>query len=588
MTQVVTPPPEPSVKELIVRLSVTCSNVDAGEIISKVADPRLLLQDFRPAGLSLEWDIGALHWRRMGLRPFVRNEVPFLINNDGLLSALAAAVMFTHCRENASLAGPINIVEYGAGSGLFARYFLDALRELCRQQATDDYQRITYYVTDASPQTVRDWVERGLFADHDGRVIAAICHAEQIPSLTTVEGQTLSLPRLRAAFCNYLLDVLPCAVVRRGDGNLEELNVRTYLTADSGLLAEHTRLSGNEILALVHSDTPADRAKLEDLMVLFDYETRFLPVTRTIPYSEEAMAWGGDAQNVVLNYGAFALLEHTATLLDEAGFMLVNDYGATEKTEQAHHGVSQRFGVTSAIGINFPLLEHFALSRQLQVHVPPGDAQRSIHTRLLTRRSLPATEQLFHARFAAESINAFDAPAQQARAVISSGHYGEALDHYRAAIEQQPRNWRLLGEIAEFILFSIQDAPAALELAQRAVALNPNLSAWLWNILGDALWVMERPADAHTAYQEAQRIDPDDPRTQLNLAYTLLQQANPSAALNAIAKGLAYDKTGVYRERLLTKQQHILASLTATAGREQQQALRRLSRLQTSTTKNDS
>ncbi len=580
-------PQAKSAEELLTKLTAMRSNVDTGKIISNVSDPRLILQDFTPSGLSLEWEIGAMHWRTMGVRPFVRNEVPFLINNDGLLSALAAVLLFTNCRETALEDAPVNVIEFGAGSGLFARYFLDAFRELCQQQGADYYNRLTYFVTDASPQTVSDWVDRGLYAEHGMHAVPAVCNAEQIENFTSVDGQVIRLSNLRAVFCNYVLDVLPCALVRHNNDAIEELNIRTYLTADAALLAQHTPLTPTEIQALAQCTSPSDRQQLERLMVLFDYETKFMPVTRTIPYIKEAIAWGGDAERVVLNHGALTLLEKATALLDCNGFILINDYGATEKDQQAAHGVSQRFGATSAIGINFPMLEHFAESMKLHAHAPPGDSERSIHTRLITSRPLPATEEIFNARFSAESINAFDVPTQQARSSSANGNHSDALDHYREAIEQQPRNWRLLGEIAEFLLFEIKDASASLELAQRAVELNPNLSAWLWNILGDALWILERHADAHTAYVEAQRIDPEDPRTLLNLSYTLLQRADPDAALATIAKGLARDKNGSYRERLLTKQQHILATISAANGQEHERSLLRLSRLQTNPTKNN-
>jgi hypothetical protein len=139
MTQTTTQPQVKSAEELLTKLAAMRSAVDAGRIISSVSDPRLILQDFIPAGLSLKWEIGALHWRNMGLRPFVRNEVPFLINNDGLLSTLAAVLLFTNCREAAMDMAPVNVIEFGAGSGLFARYFLDAFQELCAQQGTSDY-----------------------------------------------------------------------------------------------------------------------------------------------------------------------------------------------------------------------------------------------------------------------------------------------------------------------------------------------------------------------------------------------------------------------------------------------------------------
>lgn len=569
-----------SARELLAKLVAQHPDVATSKIIGNVVDPRLVLQDFMPADQSLEWEIGASHWRSMGVRPFIRNEVPFLINNDGLLSELAATLLFSNCVESAGADRAVNVVEYGAGSGLFARFFLDAFRELCAQQGSPYYDQLTYFVTDASPQTVMDWQQRGLFADHGSHVIPAVCNATRIEQIATTDGQPVVLPGVRAAFCNYVLDVLPCAIVRQGITSIEELHIRTYLTADTTLLAEYAQLTPKEILALLMSDDPADRARLERMMVLFDYEARFLPLVRSIPYIGEAIAWGGNAERVVVNYAALALIEKTAALLESNGFILVNDYGATEKDEQAAHGVSQRFGATSAIGINFPLLGHFAEKRGLHVLTPPSDSSRSIHARLITHRTLAATTQMFMARFAADALNAFDVPAVQARSAISNGGHTEALDRYREAVELQPRNWRLLGEIAEFLLFEIKDASSALELAKRAVELNSTLSAWVWNVLGDALWVLEKHAEAHTAYLEARRIDPDDPRTLLNLSYTLLQKTDMAGALEVIARGLASDKTGTYRERLLAKQQHVLASISATTGREHERALLRISRLQ--------
>lgn len=581
-TQITKAPLLESANDLLRRLTTDRPPGNLTEIIGALSDPRVVLQDFRPAGLSLEWEIGELYWRRAGVRPFVRNEVPFLINNDGVLSGLAAALLFANGRESGCRDGPINVVEYGAGSGLFARLFLDAIKELCQEQGTDDYDRLTYYATDASPRTVADWVERGLFKDHGAHAVLAVCNAEQIDRLATIDGGIIALPSLRAAFCNYVLDVLPCALVRRGDDAIEELCVRTLLTADAALIAERTPLSPDEILALALSGNPAERELLEPLMALFEYETRFSPVTRRIPFLDEAVAWGGSAERIILNHGALSLLDRTSAQLDDSGFILINDYGATDAGEQAAHGVCQRFGATSALGICFPLLEHFLKSRQLYVLTAPDDAGRSIHTRLITRRLLPLTEQMFTERFDAAALASYEAPAQQARSAIAAGSYGEALDRYREAIDRQPRNWRLLGEIAEFILFQIKEPSAALELARRAIALNPNLSAWLWNVLGDALWTVERYADAHTAYLEARSIDPDDPRTLLNLSYTLLRLADHSGALEVIARGIACDSSGAYRDRLLVKQQQVIAAIAAAAAREREQALLRLSRLQAS------
>jgi tetratricopeptide (TPR) repeat protein len=99
-------------------------------------------------------------------------------------------------------------------------------------------------------------------------------------------------------------------------------------------------------------------------------------------------------------------------------------------------------------------------------------------------------------------------------------------------------------------------------LVQQAVRLNPWYSAWLWNVFGECLFGLDRFADAHEAYLQAQRIDPNDARTNLNLSnsYTCLLRFDK--ALQAIAQGLSHDKGGILREQLLGKQNQILHHLS--------------------------
>jgi Flp pilus assembly protein TadD len=100
----------------------------------------------------------------------------------------------------------------------------------------------------------------------------------------------------------------------------------------------------------------------------------------------------------------------------------------------------------------------------------------------------------------------------------------------------------------------------------------------LWNVLGDCLFYRERLTDAHEAFLQAQRIDPDDPRTNLNLAYTLSARGDQPGALAAIARGLAHDGRGLYRPRLLEKQAQVLALISDRTSAEQARLVRRAER----------
>ena len=145
-------------------------------------------------------------------------------------------------------------------------------------------------------------------------------------------------------------------------------------------------------------------------------------------------------------------------------------------------------------------------------------------------------------------------------------------------IERNPADWQMLGEAAEYVGLQLGDHAAGLEIVRSALQRNPWYSAWLWNILGDCLFYRERLADAHEAFTQAQRIDPDDPRTNLNLAYTLSARGDQAGALVAIAHGLAHDGKGHYRPRLLEKQAQVLALISECAAAEQNRLVRRAER----------
>jgi tetratricopeptide (TPR) repeat protein len=123
-----------------------------------------------------------------------------------------------------------------------------------------------------------------------------------------------------------------------------------------------------------------------------------------------------------------------------------------------------------------------------------------------------------------------------------------------------PKDWHLLGEIAEYVGPTVRDFEAGCAIAQRALDLNPWTSSWLWNVLGDCYYYQGRYADAHQAFSCAQRLDPNDVRTNLNLGHSFASFARYPEALVALAHGLSHD-SGAYRSLLLQQQEQVLAAL---------------------------
>src|SRR5436305_14919235 len=105
-------------------------------ILAKAQSSRAVIQDFVPLADSLEWDLGQEYLRQRGNKAFISDAspVPFVINNDGSLSQAAAEVFFASleaAEQAGTLEDDIFVLELGIGVGLFARYFLDAMKELC-------------------------------------------------------------------------------------------------------------------------------------------------------------------------------------------------------------------------------------------------------------------------------------------------------------------------------------------------------------------------------------------------------------------------------------------------------------------------
>ena len=531
-------------------------------------------------GESLEWRLADAYWAGAGVLPFVRNDVPYLVNNTGRLSENAAALVFASFSEaRASLPDRLVILELGAGTGLHARYFLDAFRAQCLRDAADFYDRLTYVVSDRFEGTVRGWQRDGLYAEHEDHVALRICNATSPATLSMPGGG--AAPPLGApivAFCNYVLDVLPSRIVRRSVAGLEELCVRTHLAGGATASKVAGFASLEEARALATSGRFADLVRLLPLLPELELETAFRPWTPAPGIEETLASQTAEGERLIVNGEALACLEKLLALVPASGFVLVNDYGPARAEDVANHVGVQRFGGSVALGLNFPLIEHALSARGFEISAPEGDEKRRVRTRLIARRTGARTRDVFRNRFAFEADRRLDSPLEEARAHVAAGRRHDAIDAYRLLIERNPSDWQMLGEAAEFMGLQLQDHGAGLELARAALERNPWYSAWLWNVLGDCLFYREKLGEAHEAFLQAQRIDPDDPRTNLNLAYTLSARGEQGAALAAIARGLAHDGRGLYRPRLLEKQALVLGIISERAAAAQSRLVRRAER----------
>lgn len=533
----------------------------AAEVIARVVTGDLELEGYRPLPLNFEWRLSALHWIRTGVTPFITNDVPYLVNNNGRASADAAAVLFANCLEAPS-AGPIRVLELGAGSALFARYFLDEFRALCQRHGRDFYDRLSMYVTDGSPSSVTRWSEAGLFAAHAAHVETGVCDAQRPDGI--VDGP------VRAVFANYVLDSLPAAVLRWSGSSWQQLCARASIRKDA-VLPRSLASRGTEWLRQAASGQhPEEFGALLPLLPIVESELAFLPIDGDGPPDFERHLSPPEepiTKTVNYPYGALQCLDAIIPQLDPDGFVLVRDY-SSGSAEPRFVG-AQRFGDATALPLNFALLERHLHGAGVDV-VCPADAS-PMHTRLLTRAAIAATRQAFVERFSTRG-QASDSwrIGAVARERADQGLHQEALGIYREAIADHPGDWQLIAAAAQFTASVLGDPAASLELACLAVQLNPWYSPYLWNVLGESLTLLGRHDEARDCHLEAARVHPGDAETYVYLAKSWLTLGDSPRSLEAVARGLASDVDAMHRQALLAVQQAAIEELArlGTARRE--------------------
>ena len=540
-----------------------------------LTETRRVLEEFVPVTRCLEWRLSSSYWATAGLRPFVEGAVPSTIHNSGWAAHGAAAVLFASCVESDS-GGPIRVLELGAGLGLFAKQLLDRFRDVCREQDRDFYGRLTYVITDGSKATVDQWASLGVFEEHGQHAVIGWCDASQPQCVQTVEGRDVAVDSVRAVFMNYLLDSLPAAVVRFGDGRVEQLLVRTYWPSKLDPVTGwgDDEMTFDRAAALAEVDDPKRLAALLGVMDDLEYETTFgLDGAEALAGVEDLGAFVGDTRGrATLNYEAVACLKQCLDLLGPGGFVLVNDLGPGRVEDIGEMSMVQRYGNSVCVSVNFPYLEHVLDGWGWSSIKPERDDERSVHSRVFLRGGDDASEAIrvtFLDRFAYERFFVAMSTSQQAAEHIAAGRYDEALGCYRRGIESCPEDWHLLALAAQFLTQQLGRFSEALDLARTAARINPWSSCLVWNTLGNCYFCLGASLLAHEAFMKAFGIYSADPQTHLNLSHTWLDRGDVSRALQAAVRGLEHDTHGHFREHLLQQQGRILQRLDEQRGTRQ-------------------
>jgi Tfp pilus assembly protein PilF len=548
---------------------------------------RIVVQDFCPLADSIEWELGQQFYANRGNKAFIAaHPVPFAVNNDGSQSWKAAELFFASVEQSESegeLEDSILVLEVGIGVGLFAKFFLDRLQELCVQKGKDYYDRVCYVATDRSEKMLLDACRHGIFADHPGRYILRMVDALK-PELTLASDASImrhGVRPFRAVFLNYLLDCLPAVVLKVSADGIRQLCVRSYL-ARGVKIDEHTELSIAEVIRRARSRDSWERGSLFSLYQLFAVEYDFLPVDLDgLPFASVAIDFArAHGVQVTHNFGAVLCIEQLLKLMCDHGFLLINDYGSVtsnveDKQSDCEH---ERFAGSTAIGINFPLLKACVTGLGDFDWIEPIEETGSLYSRIVGKGLQLQLRRRFGELFGKGAPASALEDIDQARAYLVDGRVELAAGVYRMALERQPWNWCVVGDASKFLTNSLRNPIAGMALVRTALKLNPTCSPGLWNDLGDCLALLGRPAEAEFAFRKALHLDPNDICARYNIACILTSGKDYSGALRMIADGMAGDRSQSYRKDFLNIQSEILSCLEQQSYLESKNQVNRVSK----------
>lgn len=496
------------------------------------------VEDFCPVWTSARLRLSRAGWQAADLQPFLNLAVPYTATSSGRLSEDAVSVALAAHPASQGL----RVLELGAGSGVFARLFLGALR----RRAPDVYRHARYLVTDGSASVLAAQAASGVLDDHAGVIETRVLN---------LDGSWPDIGPFDMILCTYLLDSLAFDLLAIRDQTVWRREVRAVLPEAKRTEAEALRkalatddhtLSGHAclgpLLALQTRHTAIDRATL--------------PHAHTLPHDT-----GGETLPWVHSCGALACIDRALDHLSPGGVMIFSDYGHLTPYTRLDTPEFQSYGQSVAVGLNFPQIAAACAARaNLRFHAPQEE-DGHLFTRVLQLGEGPDLAGLVDDLYGGLRHRALTAPVDAAREMLRGRLHEAARDYYAKALSYQPQNWALLQEIALMLLLPNGEDAAARDMADIGLALNP-LASDLWRAKAEALMGLGQPDAAAQAIERAAALAPQNVAAHQARAMIALRRGQPGLALSAIAEALTHDAEGDARDDLLALQSRTLARIT--------------------------
>lgn len=516
--------------------------VTAEQILARGAANGSALEDFGPVWNSARLKLAHASWAGSGLEPFLSSEVPYAGTSSGRLSEDAVDVFLATAASD----GPLRILELGSGTGVFARLFLDRLRDI----APKVYARTVYVATDMSKSVLAEREEYAILDGHEGHV-----ESRQLDA-----GRDWQEPgSIDAVFGTYILDSLPFDLLSVKDDQTWRKEVRTVIGDEDGAYKD-------ELRRVLDTGDAGQLAEWSWIGPRLGLQARHVPVERSSLVHESSLprSTGGNMLPFVHCHGALDCLDNCRRVLRPGGVAVFTDYGHQELFSRHEFLEFQAFGASVAAGINFPQLAAASEDWDDAIFFGPDEEDGNLFTRVLYKPGpqdvadrLPG---LVNRLYGAETFRRNNELLEKARGVMKSRFHETARMLYREALAGQPRNWVLIEEIASTLMMVMGEHEEIVEIVDLGLASNP-LAPGLWLAKGEALVALERYDEARAALSHLAKIAPSIPAVWRVLARLESCERRFGAALDAVAEGLKHDKSCDEQEELLQIQQNVLAEM---------------------------
>lgn len=194
---------------------------------------RFQLQARVPYQHSLRWQLNLDYFQAQGAVAFLNQEVPHDITSNPLFARQVAQVLIAGLEAQALPEGePVRVLELGGGLGDFAYHFLRAFEQLCQADNLPWAERMEYWLTDISAESLKSWQGFPCFQSWLEKKCLRLGQLDALAPETVCEYGAEPSSFLPASFsavlANYHHCVLPISLLMLAKSEMYEIESELY------------------------------------------------------------------------------------------------------------------------------------------------------------------------------------------------------------------------------------------------------------------------------------------------------------------------------------------------------------------------